>query len=83
MAKGLPNGVGYGFAPRGMRRPVAAFYVGVSETKFQKMVDDKLMPDGFKVGDVKLWDSRKVDSAFDNLPGNISEEGSEWDNLHV
>jgi predicted DNA-binding transcriptional regulator AlpA len=83
MSKGLPGDVGFGFLPRGLRLPKAAAYVGVSETQFKRWVDDGLMPKPFKVGDVTLWDARKVDSAFDNLPGNISEEESEWEDIHA
>jgi predicted DNA-binding transcriptional regulator AlpA len=61
----------------------AAFYVGVSESKFQQMVAGGLMPKPFKIGGVTLWDARKVDSAFDDLPGNIEDEESVWDNVHV
>jgi predicted DNA-binding transcriptional regulator AlpA len=67
--------------PRGMRRPVAAAYIGVSESKFQQMVDDGLMPKSFKVGGVTLWDSRKIDQAFDELSNHEEESG--WDDLHV
>ena len=60
---------------------MAAAYVGVSETQFERWVDARLMPKSFKVGDVKLWDSRKIDEAFDELSN--AEDEFMWDDLHA
>jgi predicted DNA-binding transcriptional regulator AlpA len=66
---------------RGLRLPDAACYVGVSSSKFQAMVGEKVMPQPFKAGGVTLWDLRKIDEAFDALSNQ--EDDSEWDDLHV
>jgi predicted DNA-binding transcriptional regulator AlpA len=64
-----------------MRLPVAAEYVGVSESKFIQMVKDGLMPKPFKIGGVTLWDRRKIDPAFDELSN--PEVESVWDDVHA
>ena len=63
--------------PRGLRRPDAATYVGVSESKFQQMVDEGQMPQSIKVGGCKMWDRFDLDIAFDAL----KTEHSEWDDV--
>ena len=52
---------------RGVSRTEAAIYIGVSETTFDKMVEDGRMPDPFFIGTRKVWDLRKIDAAFDAL----------------
>jgi hypothetical protein len=58
----------YGFAPRGLRRPAAAYYVGVSPTKFDEWVALGLMPQPKEEGSVVVWDRLELDAAFDVLP---------------
>jgi predicted DNA-binding transcriptional regulator AlpA len=58
----------YGFAPRGLRRPAAAHYVGVSPTKFDEWVAERLMPQPKQEGGVVVWDRLELDAAFDLLP---------------
>lgn len=59
---------GPGFIPRGMRRPEAAFYVGVSTTKFDDWIARGMMPQPKEEGGVVVWDRRALDEAFDALP---------------
>lgn len=58
----------FGFIPRGLRRPRAAFYLGVSPTKFDDWVTRGLMPEPKEEGGVVVWDRRALDDAFDALP---------------
>lgn len=53
--------------PRGFRRPDAARYIGVSETKFATMVLAGALPCGFMVDNCRIWDIRDLDRAFDVL----------------
>ena len=43
------------FAPSGLRRAQASFYVGLSATHFDKLVAEGLMPTPRLAGGVKLW----------------------------
>ena len=52
---------------RGMRRETAAWYVGVSVTKFNEMVADGRMPRRTRVDGCVIWDRLKVDAAFTDL----------------
>jgi predicted DNA-binding transcriptional regulator AlpA len=54
---------------RGLRVQDAARYVGVSESTFENWVKSGLMPQGFTVDRIRLWDARDVDYAFDMLKG--------------
>lgn len=67
--------------PRGLRREVAAAYVGVSPSTFDGWVKDATMPKPIKKGGVTLWDRHKLDAAFDAL--SYHDDDSEWDDLHV
>ncbi len=53
---------------RGLNRVEAARYVGVSPTRFDQLVRDKLMPGAKRVGVRRIWDVRGLDLAFDALP---------------
>lgn len=54
--------------PRGLRRPSAAEYIGVGVSKFDEMVKDGRMPGPKLVDECVVWDRRRLDDAFDNLP---------------
>lgn len=54
--------------PRGLAREEAAFYVGVSPTKFDEMVKDARMPDPRAVDGRRVWCRIEIDEAFDALP---------------
>lgn len=55
-------------APRGLARPEAARYVGISPTTFDEMVKDGRMPKPKMIGSKPVWDIRALDLAFDVLP---------------
>lgn len=55
---------------RGLRRPEAAAYIGVSTTKFDELVRDRRMPGPKKIDGAIVWDIVALDAAFDALPGD-------------
>ena len=60
---------------RGLSRPEAAEYIGVSSTKFDQMVADGRMPKPKRIDGRVVWDRHQVDLAFEALPdGNRSAE---------
>lgn len=62
--------------PRGLRRPQAAAYVGVSMTKFDELVRDGRMPAPRRVDGCNIWDRHALDDAFDSLPDAAGVSGS-------
>jgi predicted DNA-binding transcriptional regulator AlpA len=53
--------------PRGLRRKPAAVYVGFSPSKFDELVKDGRMPQPKRVDGCVIWDTRKLDEAFEAL----------------
>lgn len=72
-----------GSLPRGLRRPEAAAYVGLGETKFDELVKDGRMPPPKRIDGRVVWDRRALDAAFDALPDDREAEGTEnpWDRV--
>lgn len=56
------------YPPRGMNRVEAARYIGVSTTKFDEMIVDRLMPKPRQAGGRLIWDRVELDIAFSELP---------------
>lgn len=56
-----------GSLPRGLRRPEAAAYVGLGETKFDELVKDGRMPRPKRIDGRVVWDRKALDAAFDAL----------------
>lgn len=71
--------------PRGLRRPEAAHYVGVSPSHFDKLVEDQTFPSPKRAGNCKVWDRRQLDRAFDCLPQDREErnEQNPFDNIKL
>lgn len=69
-------------APRGLSRPEAAAYFGVSPSLFDRMVKDRLAPAPTRVYGRVLWDRHKLDLAFDAL-SDVEADGQEnpWDRM--
>jgi predicted DNA-binding transcriptional regulator AlpA len=65
--------------PRGLSRPEAADYVGISASLFDQMVKDGRMPLPKRINGRVVWDRRQLDRAFDDLPGGSDE--NPWDDL--
>lgn len=64
--------------PRGLRRPDAAHYVGVSPSKFDEMVADGRMPKPKPVDGCRVWDRYALDDAFEHL-GDDRGAANDWD----
>ncbi len=64
-------------APRGLCREDAARYLAIGTTLFDQHVKAGTLPKPKMIGGRKVWDVRKLDRAFDDLP----EEGEvhPWD----
>jgi excisionase family DNA binding protein len=73
----LPEGT----LPRGLSRREAAAYVGVSPTTFDAMVADGQMPKPKHIGTRRVWDRRRVDEAFDELPGDDEHGDHVWGHI--
>jgi predicted DNA-binding transcriptional regulator AlpA len=58
------------YAPRGMRAPRAAAYLGMSESSFLALVAESKMPKPKKIKGMAIWDRHALDAAFDNLGGD-------------
>ena len=56
------------YPPRGMRRPEAAAYVGVSPSLFDQMIHDGVMPKPKRYRRRNIWDRWALDEAFSCLP---------------
>jgi len=55
--------------PRGLRRTLAAAYIGVGLTMWDTMVADGKMPKPKRFYGRTIWDRLAVDAAFDVLDG--------------
>jgi excisionase family DNA binding protein len=64
---------------RGLSREEAAVYIGVSARKFDEMVEDGRMPRPKIIDARRVWDSHKLDLAFDALPHDGEEANNPWD----
>ena len=68
--------------PRGLRRPDAAAYVGVSPTKFDEWVARGVMPSPKRLDGVVIWDRQSLDAAFEELPdSNVKPDADVWDRV--
>lgn len=68
-------------APRGLSRPEAAGYIGVSPGLFDRMVRDGRMPPPKRVDGRLIWDRIRLDAAFSELPDERRAEISPWDDV--
>jgi hypothetical protein len=65
--------------PRGLRRKLAAAYIGVSLSLWDTMVAEGEMPKPKRTHGRTIWDKIAVDRAFDLLDGGqpLDESGEE------
>lgn len=63
--------------PRGLSRPEAAAYIGVSPSLFDMMVRDGRMPRPKSINSRTIWDIRQIDKAFTALPGGDADD--DWE----
>lgn len=66
---------------RGLSRPQAAHYVGVSVCMFDAMVSDGRMPKPKEINSRIVWDRYALDVAFDALPDRGGAVNS-WDAIN-
>jgi hypothetical protein len=72
--------------PRGLSREEAAAYIGVGATKFDQLVQRGDMPGPKRIDGRKVWDRRRLDSAFDALPSEDefgSADSDPWSHVRV
>jgi hypothetical protein len=60
--------------PRGLRRSLAAAYIGVSLSVWDEMVTAGDMPKPKRFCERTIWDRQAVDAAFDLLDGGIARD---------
>ena len=80
-AERRPVAIPEGAWPRGLSRSQVAAYVGVSPSTFDAMVADGRMPKPKHIGARRVWDRRRVDEAFDELPGDDYRGDDVWDHV--
>lgn len=54
--------------PHGLRREMAAAYVGLSASVFDRAVRDGDMPAPAEIAGIKVWSRRKLEEALDGGP---------------
>lgn len=65
---------------RGLNREEAADYLSISPNTFDRLVADGQMPKPVQMYNRKVWDVRRIDSAFDALQGlPASPQAAAWD----
>lgn len=65
--------------PRGLSRTASAAYVGVSPTLFDDLVEKGRMPSPKQINRRLVWDRRKLDEAFEQLPDK--DEENPWNEI--
>lgn len=74
-----PGALPASLPPRGLSRVVAAAYIGVSPSLFDRMVADGRMPKPKAINSRRVWDRLKVDEYFCALEGCSTDEANPWD----
>lgn len=72
------------YPPRGLRRPEAAAYIGVSPSTLDAMIRDGFMPKPKRYGNRTIWDRVAIDEAFACLPDEENAKPAStnpWDAL--
>jgi hypothetical protein len=65
--------------PRGLGRADAAWYLGISPSKFDEMRKDGRVGPARIIDGRKVWDVRDLDLAFEALPLESNEAAEDWD----
>lgn len=65
--------------PRGLSRTESAAYIGVSPSLFDMMVKDGRMPKPKNINSRTVWDIRRLDKFFDELPAEGDVENGGWE----
>lgn len=69
------------YPPRGLSREEAARYIGVSASKFDQMIADRLMPKPKRLGGRVVWDRISLDMAFTALPDDNGDGDAFFERL--
>lgn len=73
--------------PRGLSREEAAAYIGIGATKFDELVQRGDMPGPKRIDGRKVWDRRRLDSAFEALPSDDNSRADDssdpWSHVRV
>jgi hypothetical protein len=74
----------HGFTPRGLRREQAAFYMGISPSKFDlERKAGRIPPPKPLFGGVMVYDRYELDLLFDSSVAMIAaNDNNEWDSVH-
>jgi hypothetical protein len=56
------------YAPLGLSRDEAAYYLGIGTTLFDQLVEEGTLPRPKRMHGRKLWDRRALEFAFADLP---------------
>ena len=67
--------------PRGLSRPQAAAYIGVSPSLFDEMVKDGRMPKAVRINARTVWDRVQLDEAFAALSDGSDDQDDPWGNV--
>ena len=68
--------------PRLLNRVQAAFYIGVSATKFDELVRDGRMPRPIRLDARVLWDRQKLDEQLNEL-ADCEQPDDVWKRMSV
>jgi predicted DNA-binding transcriptional regulator AlpA len=61
------------YPPKAMRASRAAAYLGMSQSAFLRLVEEKLMPEPVKIKGMTTWDRLELDAAYDNFKSAETE----------
>ncbi len=64
--------------PRGLSRVDAAWYLGISPSKFDELRKDRRIGPARLIDGRKVWDVRELDLVFEALPFESTETGEDW-----
>jgi predicted DNA-binding transcriptional regulator AlpA len=67
------------FVPRGLRRPDAARYLGVSPSTFDRLREAGLAPPPRQILGVVIWDRHDLDALISDLPVIGETKINPWD----
>jgi hypothetical protein len=74
----------HGITPRGLRREQAAFYIGISPSKFDSERKAGKIPPPKPLFGVMVYDRHELDVLFDGAaPIIAANDNNEWDSVHA
>jgi hypothetical protein len=81
LSKKIVGAQHHGSVGLGLSRVEAAFYIGISPSKFDEMVRDGRMCSPKRIDARVVWDIRQLDAAFEKLPSDEAHDDdvNSWD----